>query len=74
MVHKPGVHVEQHIRMVLHVCLFTAQCIAPLGMESGLIPDRDISASSCYNDGNVAPQNGRFVSLTTIIYQQLAGV
>ncbi|KAH9634771.1 hypothetical protein HF086_012637 [Spodoptera exigua] len=36
-----------------------AQCIAPLGMESGLIPDKDISASSCYNDGNVAPQNGR---------------
>lgn len=38
-----------------------AQCIAPLGMESGLIPDKDITASSCYNDGNVAPQNGRFV-------------
>ncbi|CAB3226095.1 unnamed protein product [Arctia plantaginis] len=36
-----------------------SQCIAPLGMESGLIPDRDITASSCYNDGNVAPQNGR---------------
>ncbi|KAF9799250.1 hypothetical protein SFRURICE_006510 [Spodoptera frugiperda] len=36
-----------------------AQCIAPLGMESGLIPDKDITASSCYNDGNVAPQNGR---------------
>ncbi|XP_075990711.1 discoidin domain-containing receptor 2-like isoform X1 [Anticarsia gemmatalis] len=36
-----------------------SQCIAPLGMESGLIPDKDISASSCYNDGNVAPQNGR---------------
>lgn len=36
-----------------------SQCIAPVGMESGLIPDRDITASSCYNDGNVAPQNGR---------------
>ncbi|XP_035433436.2 discoidin domain-containing receptor 2 isoform X1 [Spodoptera frugiperda] len=36
-----------------------SQCIAPLGMESGLIPDKDITASSCYNDGNVAPQNGR---------------
>ncbi|KAG6458538.1 discoidin domain-containing receptor 2 isoform X2 [Manduca sexta] len=36
-----------------------SQCIAPLGMESGLIPDKDVSASSCYNDGNVAPQNGR---------------
>lgn len=36
-----------------------SQCIAPLGMKSGLIPDKDISASSCYNDGNVAPQNGR---------------
>ncbi|XP_031767300.1 discoidin domain-containing receptor 2-like isoform X3 [Galleria mellonella] len=36
-----------------------SQCIAPLGMESGLIPDKDLSASSSFNDGNVGPQNGR---------------
>lgn len=53
------------------MCLFTAQCIAPLGMESGLIPDRDISASSCYNDGNVAPQNGRFVYALSLFSNNL---
>ncbi|XP_052746722.1 discoidin domain-containing receptor 2 isoform X2 [Bicyclus anynana] len=36
-----------------------SQCIAPLGMESGLIPDRDVTASSSYNDGNVGASNGR---------------
>ncbi|XP_039763823.1 discoidin domain-containing receptor 2-like isoform X2 [Pararge aegeria] len=36
-----------------------SQCIAPLGMESGLIADRDVTASSSYNDGNVGSQNGR---------------
>ncbi|XP_050683737.1 discoidin domain-containing receptor 2-like isoform X2 [Leptidea sinapis] len=36
-----------------------SQCIAPLGMESGLIPDKDLTASSSFNDGNVGPQNGR---------------
>ncbi|XP_047524285.1 discoidin domain-containing receptor 2-like isoform X1 [Pieris napi] len=36
-----------------------SQCIAPLGMESGLIPDKDITASSSFNNDNVAPQNGR---------------
>ncbi|CAH2985152.1 unnamed protein product [Chilo suppressalis] len=36
-----------------------SQCIAPLGMESGQIPDKDLSASSSYHDGNVGPQNGR---------------
>ncbi|CAH0715978.1 unnamed protein product, partial [Brenthis ino] len=40
-------------------CLFSAQCIAPLGMESGLIPDKDLTASSSFNDGNVGPQNAR---------------
>ncbi|XP_013146480.1 PREDICTED: discoidin domain-containing receptor 2-like isoform X1 [Papilio polytes] len=36
-----------------------SQCIAPLGMENGLIPDKDLTASSSFNDGNVGPQNGR---------------
>lgn len=50
--------------MFEHVGRFlSAQCIAPLGMESGMIPDRDITASSSFNDGNVAPQNGRWVPL-----------
>ncbi|KPI96208.1 Discoidin domain-containing receptor 2 [Papilio xuthus] len=36
-----------------------SQCIAPLGIENGLIPDKDLTASSSFNDGNVGPQNGR---------------
>ncbi|KAM3968693.1 tyrosine kinase-like protein [Aphomia sociella] len=36
-----------------------SQCIAPLGMESRLIADKDLSASSSFNEGNVGPQNGR---------------
>lgn len=39
--------------------LDTSQCIAPLGMESGMIPDEDISASSSFDSGNVGPQHGR---------------
>ncbi|KAF4518478.1 hypothetical protein B566_EDAN006483 [Ephemera danica] len=38
-----------------------AQCIAPLGMESGAIRDDDISASSSFDSGNVGPQHGREV-------------
>lgn len=37
----------------------TAQCIAPLGMESGAIPDEFISASSSFDSKNVGPQHGR---------------
>ncbi|XP_034232480.1 discoidin domain-containing receptor 2-like isoform X2 [Thrips palmi] len=37
----------------------TSQCIAPLGMQSGAIPDHDLSASSSYESGNVGPQHGR---------------
>jgi hypothetical protein len=41
---------------------FTAQCISmPLGMESGEIPDSDITASSAFEHGNVGPHIGRFV-------------
>ncbi|XP_057663991.1 discoidin domain-containing receptor 2-like [Diorhabda carinulata] len=36
-----------------------SQCIAPLGMESGIIRDSDITASSSFDNGNVGPQNGR---------------
>lgn len=38
---------------------FSAQCIAPLGMENGAIRDEDITASSSFDSGNVGPQNGR---------------
>ncbi|XP_050360941.1 discoidin domain-containing receptor 2-like isoform X1 [Nymphalis io] len=44
---------------LLSQALDISQCIAPLGIESGLIPDRDLTASSSFNDGNVGPQNGR---------------
>jgi len=37
----------------------SAQCIAPLGMESGAIRDEDITASSSFDSGNVGPQFGR---------------
>lgn len=43
----------------LAAALDTSQCIGPLGMESGLIPDEDISASSSFDSGNVGPQHGR---------------
>lgn len=44
---------------VRFVFLFTAQCAGPLGMETGEIPDSDITASSSFDAGNVGPQNGR---------------
>ncbi|XP_069671795.1 discoidin domain-containing receptor 2 isoform X3 [Periplaneta americana] len=34
-------------------------CGSPLGLESGAIPDADISASSAYDSGIVGPQHGR---------------
>ncbi|TGZ50938.1 Uncharacterized protein DBV15_11023, partial [Temnothorax longispinosus] len=36
-----------------------SQCIAPLGMESGAIPDADITASSSFDSGNVGPHRAR---------------
>ncbi|CAH1133084.1 unnamed protein product [Ceutorhynchus assimilis] len=36
-----------------------SQCIAPLGMENGLIKDTDITASSSFDHGNVGPHHGR---------------
>ncbi|XP_015586340.1 discoidin domain-containing receptor 2 isoform X1 [Cephus cinctus] len=36
-----------------------SQCIAPLGMESGAIPDADITASSSFERGNVGPHQAR---------------
>ncbi|XP_024873098.1 discoidin domain-containing receptor 2 [Temnothorax americanus] len=39
-----------------------SQCIAPLGMESGAIPDTDINASSSFDTGNVGPHLARLKS------------
>uniref|UniRef100_A0ABD2WI91 Protein kinase domain-containing protein n=1 Tax=Trichogramma kaykai TaxID=54128 RepID=A0ABD2WI91_9HYME len=36
-----------------------SQCIAPLGMETGAIPDADITASSSFDSGNVGPHQAR---------------
>ncbi|KAK6627478.1 hypothetical protein RUM44_009956 [Polyplax serrata] len=38
---------------------FSAQCLAPLGMESGIIRDDAITASSSFDSSNVGPQHGR---------------
>lgn len=47
--------------MVNILCLFLAQCISPLGMESGAIKDSDITASSSFDNGNVGPHHGRYI-------------
>ncbi|XP_031776705.1 discoidin domain-containing receptor 2 isoform X2 [Nasonia vitripennis] len=36
-----------------------SQCTGALGMESGAIPDADITASSSFDSGNVGPHHGR---------------
>ncbi|XP_043286407.1 epithelial discoidin domain-containing receptor 1-like [Venturia canescens] len=36
-----------------------SQCNAPLGMQSGAIPDADITASSSFDSGNVGPHQAR---------------
>ncbi|KYM82249.1 hypothetical protein ALC53_07249 [Atta colombica] len=43
-----------------------AQCIAPLGMESGAIPDADITASSSFDSGNVGPHRARLFKTSTV--------
>ncbi|XP_054276180.1 discoidin domain-containing receptor tyrosine kinase B-like [Macrosteles quadrilineatus] len=39
--------------------LYLGQCDVPLGMESGAIPDQDITASSAYDSGSVGPHHAR---------------
>lgn len=41
------------------IIYFTGQCIFPLGMEEGKIPDDAITASSSYETKSVGPQNAR---------------
>lgn len=42
--------------------LDVSQCISPLGMENNLIPDKQITASSSFDDGHVGPPFGRLKS------------
>lgn len=51
----------KHCWLLLFMGVFTANSGAPLGLESGAIPDSDISASSAYDFGIVGPQHGRSV-------------
>lgn len=40
--------------------MISGQCIIPLGMEEGKIPDNAITASSSYEMKSVGPQNARY--------------
>ncbi|KAG8258315.1 DNA damage responsive protein [Homalodisca vitripennis] len=51
--------VHDEMTMLMEPDSLIAQCTAPLGMESGAIPDDDITASSSFDSGNVGPQFGR---------------
>lgn len=39
--------------------VFSATCIGPLGMESGVIGDNQIQASSSFEHASVGPHNAR---------------
>ncbi|RZF47106.1 hypothetical protein LSTR_LSTR005184 [Laodelphax striatellus] len=39
--------------------VYFGSCSSPLGLESGGVPDKDISASSAYDAASVGPQHGR---------------
>jgi hypothetical protein len=47
--------------------VISANSGAPLGLESGTIPDSDITASSAYDFGIVGPQHGRYYTVVFII-------
>ncbi|KAH0950274.1 hypothetical protein HN011_010578, partial [Eciton burchellii] len=55
-----GVHVRHASGSKLgDAASVAAQCIAPLGMESGAILDADINASSSFDRENVGPALAR---------------
>jgi hypothetical protein len=58
---------EAVLRPLIFVDVITVNCEAPLGLESGAIPDSDITASSAYDFGIVGPQHGRSVTVTFIM-------
>jgi len=47
--------------LVVHstAALDASRCLSALGMESGAIPDQDISASSAFDGASVGPHNAR---------------
>lgn len=49
----------KHTSCIINIAYFTGQCIFPLGMEEGKIPDDAITASSSYETKSVGPQNAR---------------
>lgn len=52
------------------IFIVLGQCILPLGMEEGKIPDDAITASSSYETKSVGPQNARY-ALRDRIFQRL---
>lgn len=44
---------------ILILAFISEQCREPLGMESGRILDRDITASSAYDAASVGPHHAR---------------
>lgn len=46
--------------LLLLLFFFSAQCMSALGMQSGVIKDNDLTASSSFEIGNVGPQNARW--------------
>ncbi|KOX78499.1 Epithelial discoidin domain-containing receptor 1 [Melipona quadrifasciata] len=50
---------KQILPIIRHVVSLECQCIFPLGMEEGKIPDDAITASSSYETKSVGPQNAR---------------
>ncbi|XP_044587943.1 discoidin domain-containing receptor 2-like isoform X3 [Cotesia glomerata] len=49
----------ERMRQHFSISFINAQCVLPLGMEEGKIPDDAISASSSYETKSVGPQNAR---------------
>lgn len=56
---KSKKQIWKHISYISNIAYFTGQCIFPLGMEEGKIPDDAITASSSYETKSVGPQNAR---------------
>lgn len=53
--------ISSSMRLLTATRIVLGQCILPLGMEEGRIPDNAITASSSYETKSVGPQNARYV-------------
>lgn len=51
--------------LMLMYFVFAVRCNSPLGLESGAVADRDITASSAYDWGSVGPQHARYLLIFT---------